>query len=126
MKKIKFKCWVEDDGEKFYGTGPNELIKRIEKEGPPSKTAVQMNLSYKKALNLVQRLNKNSEEPWVILQKGGQHGGGAVITPYAIKAIQEYEKLEKKMKDVLEQQRGLIKIRLSEKIISAGGICFSF
>jgi molybdate transport system regulatory protein len=110
MKKIKFKCWVEDKGEKFYGPGPNELIKLIQKEGSLSKAAVQMNMSYKKAWDLVQSLNNNSEEPWVILKKGGKYGGGAVITSHAINGIQEYETLQQKIKELLEQQEALLKV----------------
>lgn len=110
MKEIKFKCWVEDEGEKFYGPGPNELIKRIQEEGSLSKAAGQMNMSYKKAWNLVQRLNSNSKEAWVILKKGGQYGGGAEITPHAIIAVQEYEKLQQKISELLEQQEGLLKV----------------
>lgn len=110
MKEIKFKCWVEEDGKKLYGPGPNELIKSIQKEGSLSRAAGQMNMSYKKAWDLVQRLNSNSEEPWVILKKGGQHGGGAEVTPHAIMAVQEYDKLEQKMKELLEQQREWMKV----------------
>ncbi|MDT0645671.1 winged helix-turn-helix domain-containing protein [Zunongwangia sp. F260] len=110
MKKIRFKCWVEDEGEKFYGPGPNELIRQIQKEGSLSKAAGQMKMSYKKAWDLVQRLNTNSDEPWVIMKKGGQHGGGAQVTPHAIKAMQEYEKLQEKMRNLLEQQEDLIKV----------------
>jgi len=110
MKKVKFKYWVEHEGEKFYGPGPNELIKCIEKEGSLSKAAAQMNMSYKKAWDLIQRLNKNSAEPWVILKKGGSHGGGAEITPYAIAVIKEYEKLEQKINKLLEQENDLLKI----------------
>ncbi|WP_081209165.1 winged helix-turn-helix domain-containing protein [Salegentibacter sediminis] len=109
MKKIKFKYWVENEDEKFYGPGPNELIKRIQKEGSLSKAAGQMDMSYKKAWDLVQRLNKHSTEPWVILKKGGSHGGGAEITPYALKVIREYEKLEQKISELLEQEQDLLK-----------------
>jgi molybdate transport system regulatory protein len=110
MKKFKFKYWVENEGEKFYGPGPNELVKRIHKEGSLSRAAAQMNMSYKKAWDLVQRLNKHSAEPWVILKKGGSHGGGAEITPYALKVIREYEKLEQKVNELLEQENDLLKI----------------
>ena len=110
MKRIKFKCWVEDEGEKFYGPGPNELIKRIQKEGSLSKAAEQMNISYKKAWNLVQRLNDNPKDPWVILKKGGTHGGGAEITPKAIKVIQEYEEMQQKISELVKQQEALLKI----------------
>lgn len=110
MKKIKFKYWVENEGEKFYGPGPNELVKRIQKEGSLSKAAAQMNMSYKKAWDLVQRLNRHSPEPWVILKKGGSHGGGAEITPFALKVIREYEKLEQRLNELLEEENDLLKI----------------
>lgn len=110
MKKIKFKCWVEDEGEKLYGPGPNELIKHIQKEGSLSKAPGQMNISYKKARDLVQRLNSHYKEPWVIFKKGGRHGGGAEVTPFAVDIIREYETLEQKMRELLEQQKDLLKI----------------
>lgn len=110
MKEVRFKCWIEENGEKFYGPGPNELIKLIQKEGSLSKAAGQMNMSYKKAWDLVQRLNSNTEVPWVILKKGGPHGGGAEVTPHAVKVIQEYERLEKKIGELLEKEGALLKI----------------
>lgn len=110
MKKIKFKCWVEEEGEKFYGPGPHNLIKSIQKEGSLSKAAGQMNMSYKKAWDLIHRLNNNSDEPWVLLKKGGQHGGGAEITLHAIKAMQEYENLQQKISELLGRQEELIKV----------------
>ena len=110
MKKIKFKCWVEENDEKFYGPGPNELLKRIEKEGSLSRAAEQMHMSYKKAWDMVKRLNQNSEEPLVILKKGGQHGGGAEITPHALRIIQEFEKLQEKLNALIEKQNEFIKV----------------
>ena len=110
MKKIKFKCWVEENDEKFYGPGPNELLKRIEKEGSLSRAAEQMHMSYKKAWDMVKRMNQNSEEPLVILKKGGQHGGGAEITPHALRIIQEFEKLQEKLKGLIEEQHEFIRV----------------
>lgn len=109
MKKIKFKCWIENDEEKFYGPGPNELIKQIQQEGSLSKAAVKMNMSYRKAWEIVQRLNENSEELFVILKKGGQHGGGAEVTSYALNVAREYEKMEKKFGELAEQQNEFLK-----------------
>ncbi len=62
MTKIKFKFCIEDGGEKLYGTGPNELIKQIKKEGSLAKAAGQINMSYKKGPGLVQRLNDETED----------------------------------------------------------------
>lgn len=110
MKKIKFKCWIEEDGEKIYGPGPNELIKHIQNEGSLSKAASKMNMSYKKAWDLIQNLNKHSEEAWVILKKGGQHGGGAEITEHALKAIQEFEELQQSLNDLVKKQQARLKV----------------
>ncbi|TBW27149.1 winged helix-turn-helix domain-containing protein [Gramella sp. KN1008] len=110
MKKIKFKCWVENDGGKFYGPGPNELIKQIQKEGSLSKAAGKMNMSYRKAWDIVQRLNDNSGELFVILKKGGQHGGGAEVTSYALEVMREYEKMEKHFCELAKEQNEFIKL----------------
>lgn len=109
MKEIKFKCWVEEQGEKFYGPGPNELIKQIQQEGSLSRAATKMKMSYKKAWEMVQRLNQYSEKPLIILKKGGSHGGGAEVTETALELVAEYENLQKKITESLEQQKKLLK-----------------
>ena len=109
MKEIKFKCWVEEEGEKFYGPGPNELIKQIQLEGSLSRAATKMKMSYKKAWEMVQRLNQYSEKPLIILKKGGTHGGGAEVTETALELVTEYENFQKKIIESLEQQKKLLK-----------------
>ncbi|MDR5590512.1 winged helix-turn-helix domain-containing protein [Christiangramia sp. SM2212] len=109
MKELRIKCWVEDDGEKFYGPGPNELIKKIQKEGSLSRAASEMNMSYKKAWDLIQRLNQHAEKPLVILKKGGSHGGGAEVTEYAREIVAEYDQLEKEIARLIEKQN-LLKV----------------
>lgn len=110
MKEIRFKCWVEDNGEKLYGPGPNELIKQIQQEGSLSKAASKMNMSYKKAWEMVQRLNEHCEEPLILLKKGGSHGGGAEVTERALEIVKEFEDFQKKMKEVADQEKDLLKL----------------
>lgn len=110
MKTIRYKCWIEEEGVKFYGPGPNELLRRIEKEGSLSKAAAQMNMSYKKGWDLVQRLNLHSKEPLVLLKKGGEHGGGAEVTSYGMKFMKAYENLEQQMRKLVDQQNQLLKL----------------
>jgi len=110
MKQIRIKCWVEENGEKFYGPGPNELIKRIQQEGSLSKAAGQMNMSYKKAWDMVQRLNQHSVNSLIVLKKGGQHGGGAEVTAEGLEILTEYEILQKKIDKLVDQQTDLIRI----------------
>lgn len=110
MKQLKIKCWIEEDGEKFYGPGPHELLKQIQREGSLSKAAVQMHMSYKKAWAMVQRLNQFSEDAMVNLKKGGQHGGGAEVSIYALEIMKEYEELQLKVQQLIFQEEKLLKI----------------
>ena len=110
MKQLKIKCWIEEDGEKFYGPGPHELLKQIQKEGSLSKAAEQMHMSYKKAWAMVQKLNQFSEETLVVLKKGGQHGGGAEVSLYALEIMKGYEDLIMKVKQLIIQEEKLLKL----------------
>lgn len=110
MKEIRFKCWVEGNGEKLYGPGPNELIKQIQQEGSLSKAASKMNMSYKKAWEMVQRLNEHCEEPLILLKKGGSHGGGAEITERALEIVKEFDEFQKKIKEVIDQEKDLLNL----------------
>lgn len=110
MKQLKIKCWIEEDGEKFYGPGPHILLKEIQKEGSLSKAAEKMQLSYKKAWEMVQRLNLGSNHNLVNLKKGGQHGGGATITPHALQIMSAYELLQNKVKELINTEDDLMKV----------------
>tara|TARA_R100000935_G_scaffold55056_1_gene84644 strand:- start:112 stop:450 length:339 start_codon:yes stop_codon:yes gene_type:complete len=110
MKQLKIKCWIEEDGEKFYGPGPHELLKQIQKEGSLSKAAEQMNMSYKKAWAIVRKLNQFSEETLVILKKGGQHGGGAELSLYGLERMKEYDDLQLKVCQLIVQEEKLLKV----------------
>ncbi|CAN5366676.1 hypothetical protein BH23BAC2_BH23BAC2_22850 [soil metagenome] len=110
MKQLKIRCWIEEDGKKFYGPGPHELLKHIQKEGSLSKAAGQMHMSYKKAWEMVQRLNQFSEEPLVNLKKGGQHGGGAEVSLYALEIMKEYDDLQLKVRQLIVQEEKLLKV----------------
>ncbi|MUP47454.1 LysR family transcriptional regulator [Gramella sp. BOM4] len=108
MKEFRFKCWVEEDGEKIFGPGPVELLRLIEKEGSLSKAADKMKMSYKKAWDMVKRLNEHSEDPLVILKKGGSHGGGAQVTAHGIRVMAEFQSIQDELKKVLESQQDFL------------------
>ena len=53
-----------------------------------------MNLSYVKALNILNRLEENLGEQMLIRKRGGNERGGTDLTPYAEKFIEHYSCLE--------------------------------
>ncbi len=44
-------------------------------------------------------MNNAFKEPLVITSVGGQHGGGAGVTPFGLKVLQSYQALQQKTAD---------------------------
>ncbi|HEX8059779.1 MAG TPA: ModE family transcriptional regulator [Cyclobacteriaceae bacterium] len=109
-KRIRNRCWIEINGEKFFGPGPAELLERIDKTGSVAKAAKAMDMSYKKAWDLVSELNAKGSKPYVLAHKGGKKGGGAEVTPAGMKVLSEYRKLTGKLDDILSKHERLLSL----------------
>ena len=70
--------WIECNGERFFGPGPVELLELIYNTGSISQATKQMEMSYKKAWEIINSLNTEARKPFVITQTGGNSGGGSV------------------------------------------------
>ena len=73
--RINGSLWMEGDGTRFFGPGPVELLQRIEETGSINQAAKKMGMSYKKAWEMVNRLNEIVGSPLVITATGGEKGG---------------------------------------------------
>jgi len=109
-KRIRNRCWIEVDGEKFFGPGPAELLEHIDRTGSVAKAAKAMDMSYKKAWDLVNELNKRGSHPYVISRKGGEKGGGAEITADCKKLLKAYQELTSRLEKVLSTHQHLLKL----------------
>jgi molybdate transport system regulatory protein len=102
--KVSGSLWMEVEGEKFFGPGRVELLERIDGTGSVSQAAKQMRMSYKKAWEMVTALNKQSGCPLVLLQTGGERGGGSIITDEARELIAFHRQLRERFKAFLEKE----------------------
>lgn len=109
-KEIRFRCWVDVDGERFFGPGPAQLLRLIEETGSISRAAQAMGMSYRKAWDIVDNVNTRGSKPFVIAQKGGQRGGGAQLTETGKKALVAYEKLAGKIEKIVRVEKALLKL----------------
>lgn len=91
--KIRSRIWIEAGDKVLIGEGRLKLLKAIEAEGSLSKAAKSIGMSYKKAWNLMDAVNKSAKKAVVTKTIGGQKGGGTVITPYGKKLITVFEKI---------------------------------
>ena len=110
IKKIRFRCWAEVDGVKFFGPGRADLLERIEKFGSIAKAAKAMRMSYKKAWVMVEEMNALARKPLVVPQKGGQYGGGTKLTKTGNEVVSAFKKLNKKLAAIVKKETTLLKI----------------
>jgi molybdate transport system regulatory protein len=83
-------------GAPAMGPGKAELIDRIAETGSISAAARAMGMSYRRAWQLVEALNKDFREPVIITAIGGTRGGGASVTPFGKRLLAQYRAMEDK------------------------------
>jgi len=91
--KIKSRIWIETENGMFLGNGRVQLLQAIIETGSLSNAAKSLKMSYKKAWNLVDSVNKNAAQEVVKTSTGGKDGGGAIVTEYGKNLIQKFDDL---------------------------------
>ena len=78
------------------GPGKAELVERIGRTGSISAAARDMGMSYRRAWQLVESLNRDFREPVVATAIGGRRGGGARVTPFGARLAARFRAMEAK------------------------------
>lgn len=102
--KIKSRIWIELDDKVLLGEGRVQLLKAIDETGSLSKAAKSLNMSYKRAWDLIDSVNKSAKKPVTIASKGGKGGGGAKLTPYGKTLITTFETINENCWKFLDGQ----------------------
>ena len=83
-------------GAPAIGPGKAELIERIGATGSISAAARAMGMSYRRAWQLVEALNRDFRQPVVTTAVGGTRGGGAQVTPFGRRVVVAFRAMEGK------------------------------
>jgi molybdate transport system regulatory protein len=78
------------------GPGRAALLSHIARTGSISSAARAMGMSYRRAWQLVEAMNKSFAKPVVITEVGGKRGGGAVVTATGKRVAALYRTMENK------------------------------
>jgi molybdate transport system regulatory protein len=85
------------------GPGKIDLLERIEEHGSISAAARAMQMSYRRAWELVDELGRCFGRPVVTAQVGGIGGGGAMLTPLGRDLVTQYRAIERKARQAARQ-----------------------
>ena len=83
------------------GRGKMELLEHIRSTGSISAAGRAMDMSYRRAWLLVSEMNRMFCELVVESQRGGQRGGGAVLTPFGEELLERFRRMEKTVRTSL-------------------------
>ncbi|MGJ4910729.1 winged helix-turn-helix domain-containing protein [Bradyrhizobium sp. HKCCYLS2033] len=83
-----------DDGGRI-GPGKIALLENIERHGSISAAGRAMDMSYKRAWDLVDEINRVCRQPAVARQTGGRNGGGAALTTFGAQLVERYRRIER-------------------------------
>lgn len=108
--KLAAKLWMEIDGIRCFGPGPCTLLQFIEETGSIRQAALKMNMSYKKAWEIVNRLNQLTNTDFVLTAKGGEHGGGAYLSDLAKQYVSTYLNLQDNLAGYLQKKSAEMKL----------------
>ena len=109
-KQLRVRCWIDIDGERFFGPGRAELLQLIIEKGSISRAAKEMGMSYKKAWAMVEGLNAQAKEPYVVAHKGGQKGGGTEVTVHGRLMLSAYKKLNDRIHAIADKHADILKL----------------
>jgi molybdate transport system regulatory protein len=103
--KLSCKVWIEYKGKPVIGKGGAKILETIKKENSISKAAVTAGMSYRYVWDYLQKIQKAIGEPILETYKGGKSGGGgAKLTALGQSLLEEYQRVESYMSELLADQ----------------------
>ncbi len=78
------------------GPGKADLLEAIQQKGSISAAGRALGMSYKRAWDLVNVMNKSFKQALIATSVGGDKGGGAQVTEFGLQILDQYRAIEAK------------------------------
>ena len=95
---------IDLDTQGRIGPGKIQLLEKISSCGSISAAGRAMNMSYKRAWDLVDEINRICRRAAVERQAGGRNGGGAILTPFGLSLVARYRKIERSAENAARKE----------------------
>lgn len=95
MSRLKITLRVDFDSAHSIGPGKVALLEKMRDSGSLSQAARELDMSYRRAWQLLASLNQTFREPLVLTSTGGSGGGGTTLTEFGEAIVAAYRQFEK-------------------------------
>ncbi len=102
--ELKFKVWLEKNGEVIASNGKVGLLKLIDDLGSIQKAAQEYGMSYRHAWGMIQKMERRSGLKLVETQVGGKEGGRAQLTSKGREFLGQYSTFQKGLAEIIEKK----------------------
>lgn len=97
MSKLRVTLRVDFDRNNAIGPGKIALLEKMRDCGSLSQAARDLDMSYRRAWQLLNSLNQSFREPLVLTAIGGSGGGGSTLTALGESIITSYRHFEREV-----------------------------
>ena len=102
--EVKFKVWVQKEGEVVAGDGKVRLLRLIERHGSIQKAAQENGMSYRHAWGAIRKMEMRSGLKLVETQAGGRAGGGARLTEPGRDFVARYGRFSDGLEEIIQKK----------------------
>lgn len=95
---------IGDGEEPFMGPGPLWLLQGIKEKQSIRQAAISLGMSYAKAHRILKRLENALKKKFCETTIGGEGGGSARLTGYALQFLEAYQDYDRKVTSFAENE----------------------
>ena len=93
----RYNLWLEVEGEVVFSLWRADLLRAVAASGSISAAAEELQIPYRTAWQKIHEMETRLGKKLVETQTGGQHGGGARLTPAAEEYLERFERFAQDM-----------------------------
>jgi molybdate transport system regulatory protein len=102
--EVRSKVWLEINGKSFMGEGRAAVLKAIDRHGSMLRAAQETRISYRRIRGAIREMECALGRPLVCTRRGGENGGGAVLTDLAHELLNRFGMQQQGIKEHVDRR----------------------